>query len=256
MSTKVGICTWCSKNTKLVDAHIVPSAFYEQLVDTGGVPLVLGSEPGFRPKRRPSGTYDPGILCASCEARFSPWDDYGVQIFRDQASLDPSRYVSDGQGGHFFQLEANADGRLLQFLTSLLWRASVSNQHEFQRVTLGPHAEIIKQALLKPISAELERYSFVITRFTDDIGNKVMSGPYPFPIKLKTGSSLNAYMVSLPGWALIVKVDKREWPNPLDGIAYQVGKPTLAVMTDSATYKSFLDGIVEIMKISRERVRG
>jgi len=242
---RAGICAWCNESKKLVDAHIIPSAFYDSLSD-GGVPLVLSSLPGFRPKKRPSGTYDSGILCEDCERRFSPWDDYGVHVFRDQAHLENSRYVSDGQGGRYFQVESNADGRLLCFVTSVLWRASVSTQNEYMRIRLGPHADLIKHGLLNPLGESLEKYSFVITRFTDLVGNKTMTGPHPFSIQLRHGSPLNAYVMSLPGWSLIVKVDQRNWPTPLDQIAYQLGKPTLALMNESKNYTGHWKGITEI----------
>lgn len=73
-------CRLCGQKRKLVKSHIVPAAFFREVVDGDERLLVVGSGPDGVPKRAPIGVYDANILCDACEDKFSILDDYGAKI--------------------------------------------------------------------------------------------------------------------------------------------------------------------------------
>jgi hypothetical protein len=76
----VANCKLCGNAADLVNAHIIPEAFFRELRHEDKPPLLVTNTKGHFPKKVPIGVYDPEILCASCEKKFLPFDTYGIDV--------------------------------------------------------------------------------------------------------------------------------------------------------------------------------
>jgi hypothetical protein len=94
------------------------------------------------------------------------------------------------------------------FFISVLWRASVSSQHHFKGVSLGPFEEIARKMIFTNDPAQKDDFSVIIYKLSDV--DYAMFTPY-----LTKQDGVNFYKVFLPGYCAFVKVDKRKAPESL-----------------------------------------
>jgi hypothetical protein len=116
-------CALCGGVRPLVKSHVIPESFFRELRIGGEPPLLVSS--GEFPRRAPVGVYD-RILCAPCEGRFADLDAVGAELplQRFELTFQPVTFNGVTVGYEAAQIDAQ---RLLQFLVSVMWRASVSN---------------------------------------------------------------------------------------------------------------------------------
>ena len=135
-------CKLCGRNGDLRQSHILPEFLYKVSYDakhrlvvasTGENEFVRIEQRGLREE----------LLCQGCETRLSAWERYAHQVmFRtDSFSVadEPKRLVIHGIDY----------GRFKLFQHSILWRASVASGDMFRGVSLGPHQERLRGALLR-----------------------------------------------------------------------------------------------------------
>ena len=144
-------CALCgSDRDKLVDSHIIPRAFYE---DLAGSRLERITEEG-RLSRYSKGVYGQ-FMCQLCEGRFQVIDDKAVQILKQACWKKP---VHDA-GNEKVLVIADAFREkiaLNTFAASVLWRASASRRSEYRDIDIGPYAERLRDAFLRgAVSANL-----------------------------------------------------------------------------------------------------
>jgi hypothetical protein len=75
-------CRLCGANSVFVKSHVIQEAFFRELRSDGEAPLIVASKMGHLPKKAPIGVYDPSILCALYEARFSSFGVIPPEINR------------------------------------------------------------------------------------------------------------------------------------------------------------------------------
>jgi hypothetical protein len=129
-------CKYCGQEKKLIDAHIIPEAFFRPLLNEKDPPQLMTNIGGIFPKRVRKGIYDKTILCRECEDNFAPWDDYAQSLLLQR--LKDTRAL--WHGGEIAGLAfPNYDyTKLKLFFISVLWRASVSTQRFYEKIQLGP----------------------------------------------------------------------------------------------------------------------
>jgi hypothetical protein len=130
-------CTLCGLDRKLIKAHAVPEAFFRELRVNGEVPVLVSGEQGRFLKKAPIGVYDEGILCEVCEPTFGAIDDYGINVLLKDFGTYFKPLSKSGETAGFESTTADPS-RLLQFLVSVLWRASMSTHPFYSKVALGP----------------------------------------------------------------------------------------------------------------------
>jgi hypothetical protein len=146
-----GICKFCSSKGRLVDAHIIPNAFYRK---EGDHPfMIMNATRAERPVRSQKGLWDDTILCEHCEERFAFLDAYAAENLQ-QRRMDAlpvvldGRMLSDKNGGPMaLALPWVAAERIVSFALFVLWRAAASSRPECKGVSLGPFFEKIRNAL-------------------------------------------------------------------------------------------------------------
>jgi hypothetical protein len=85
-------CSLCQSDKKLIDAHIIPAWAYEyiyQKIDKEKREALLMIGAKLHTKRRPIGSYDPNILCQSCDKLIGDrYDQLGKKFFIDEEISD------------------------------------------------------------------------------------------------------------------------------------------------------------------------
>lgn len=150
------------------------------IVDTGSV----GTK-NIKPRRVNTPEFEGGILCADCDNR----------LLGSNESY--AAYVLYGKGRYStvprLQRQLHPDGKLISlfienvdytrfklFLLGLIWRASISTRPFFQKVSLGPYEEVIREMLLVANPGNREDFPCVISYFRDkdSIPARIATQPY------------------------------------------------------------------------------
>jgi hypothetical protein len=202
-------CKWCGQTKPLIKAHIVPRNFFE---------LILGDSPKKytelvrtnSDKARTflqAGIYDPSILCALCDGRFSELDEYGWRILGNPLK---GQVITDPETG--IELPREVSGvdtdKLRRFILSVLWRSSVSSLEFYSNVSLGPKFEKKVQArIFDPEPLSYDEYSTCFFAI-EEPSYKAMLPPHRAKL-----DGLNWQILYFPGLKALVKVDSRQAPK-------------------------------------------
>lgn len=218
------ICKGCGENKNLIKAHVIPEAFFRGLRDGKDSPRLLTDIDGIFPKKAPIGVYDKTILCRDCEDRFQVVDNYAQNILL-RKEYD---HVELKWGGKVVGYRVDdVDYRLLKrFFISVLWRASVSSQEFYSKVSLGPYESALKELIWRDECGGKNQFSFVISKFTDTTVGRTILDPHR-----ERWRGVNYCRLYLYGYVVYIKVDKQASPEILrnlemytDGSLFIVGR--------------------------------
>ena len=129
------------KERPLRKSHIFPEWLYEPLYEKNNHKFYVISTDS-RKKRgiRPTGIYEK-LLCDECEGKLSVYEGYARSIFNcAQLGL-----IEDDRKIVFSKIKYTP---FKLFQMSLIWRASITNRPEVNRIDLGPHTERLRVMLL------------------------------------------------------------------------------------------------------------
>jgi len=219
------ICRLCLQHKKLVKAHIIPKWVFKNLYPNPkniDARLIMVDTKTLYSKRKPIGIYDNSILCEKCDGKIGKYDEYAKKIFLDSQLMNhPSLEKA--------YLTQQVDILKIQlFLISLLWRASISNLREFKKINLGNYEEKFRKVLFEnKLGLSIE---VIIGKFDSKIIPTLTNKSILLPFKTRI-DGINTYIVYLPrGFKIWIKVDKRNFPNPLNKIAISNMKSKILVM--------------------------
>jgi hypothetical protein len=200
----VNPCKLCLQKRPLVKSHAFPRSFF-------GEDNVLIEENSLYPKRRPIGPYDKNILCEECENDLNKgFDDYAKVTLIDKKDLIHEIINNSyGSGSVSFYRLANKDGydQISRFLISVLWRASVAFQNDFENVSLGPYESIARQIILDK-NYDFKKYFLVALFYFPNFNGKINLISKPTRIE-----SLNFYIFMMGTIKVYIKCDKRPFPS-------------------------------------------
>jgi len=187
---------------------------------------IISSNKGIYPQRSQTGIYDSNIVTKEGEAILQLLDDYACDLLiKNVSSAKP---IFDNEA---LQIDNYDYHKLKLFFLSVLWRASVSQNQFFKKVSLGIHEEIIRKALLIHDSGNSDFYSVVLSIF-DKSRDKV---PTLSPEKSRF-DGINCYKLYLSNFSVLVKVDSnRQFEEPLRSFCMESGRP-LYILT-----RNFMD---------------
>ncbi|MCU7845329.1 MAG: hypothetical protein KZQ93_15980 [Candidatus Thiodiazotropha sp. (ex Monitilora ramsayi)] len=200
------ICKGCNQDKKLVKAHIIPESFFRDLrADEKTLKLISNVE-GVHTKNAPIGVYDKEILCRDCEGKFQVLDDYAAKVLIDNAAIEELKQHGSLVGYKI----PDVDYELLKrFVISLLWRASISKQGFYGKVSLGALEGHAKKLIWDESPGEKDEFSFVLAKF-DDEGtiSKAMLDPHQ-----ERWFGKRYYRFYIGGFVLYVKADSQATPE-------------------------------------------
>jgi hypothetical protein len=224
----MGICKLCGENRELIRAHIIPLAFHRDLQsDSAQPPVILGTSPNSYPRRSPGGLYDEDLLCLPCEQRFGPWDQYGAECLLQRFEKDAQPRYSNGEV-LVYEIHNWDQARLRIFALSLLWRAALTNNEIFRRVTLGPHEPRLRQRILADDPGSPDDFSVFISRWhvrPEHAGmESTQMSPYCWRLE-----GINMAKIFLGGFVFYIKVDRRPFIEPFPEMILSPNRPVYAI---------------------------
>lgn len=161
-------CLLCLRDRKLVKSHVIPEAFWRVMRDdVEGAPWLISGAEGVHAQRSHIGVYDQGILCDECEPKFGDLDAYGIRILLQDFGREFTPIIDTVFPARVAGYESTTvdQDRLLRFLVSVLWRASVSTQPFYQRVSLG-ELEAAAATVIDPSVPVPAVFGAVLARWT------------------------------------------------------------------------------------------
>jgi hypothetical protein len=231
MSSSVNLCKLCMQYKPMVDAHIIPKGLYNL---AAGSPLSL--VPMYtdeRPQRSQTGLYDQEILCEECDVFLGRLDQHAVERLAPgranlKATHPPDGPALDAKGKPLLYTIEGADSDTIsRFVLSVLWRAHHSGRAETRVVRLGPHADVIRDILLKELN--VGDHPYVVTlehnpdmQFAMLVGNNRQQG-----IMLHTFYASN--------FGFHAKIDKRSFGEPMSLLALRSKRPVLSISFEKRT---------------------
>jgi hypothetical protein len=138
---EVGRCRLCGQSRELVEAHVIPRAFWPL---GEGTPKALTNTPGIYPARMPQGAYDPSILCGECDTNIlGPVDQHAAETLLRGIGKPLTH------GPLAIREYPDADPvKIALFAASIAWRASISNHRFYSRIRLGRYEDVIRRMIL------------------------------------------------------------------------------------------------------------
>ncbi len=200
-------CKLCRQRTDLIEAHNIPAGYFRRMPSDQGPARVLKNNSEEFPKRAPVGIYDRNILCSTCEPRFGPWDTHAQEILTDDIHNGTVRKIGDKIVG--FEIQEYDYNLLKLFFISLAWRASVSTQPFYRRVSLGPFEERARQLILEDRPGPAGDFGVTLARFDTQLW-KVTFDPHR-----EKWSGINYVRFYFSGYVGYIKIDRRAAPKPM-----------------------------------------
>lgn len=187
------------------NAHILPKRIFELgVADAYGKNVLILANKYARHKRTKTGTYDNSILCRKCDIKLGVYD----KIMLDFLTADHN-LISISQGdniGGWWVVDNVEQTKLLLFILSYLYRASITTKAGYEGVSLGAKYEAIIRNILNGDHARLLDFTTVCGRFVDHDGRVIFS-----PMRTRNSTDQqNIYKIYLPkGYCFYTKVDQR-----------------------------------------------
>jgi hypothetical protein len=223
----LGLCKYCGHERPLIDAHIIPEAFFRDIRQEPSAPLyMVSSNPESHVARAPKGIYDKGILCRKCEDLFGPYDNYGATLlingrdrsFQHQKVGDMDIFVAQG-----------ADYTLLKlFIIGVLWRASVSTHPYFGKVDLGPRLASAKAMLDAKDPGGPSDFAMVFGRWIQAPGSRMPPLFQAGPVRRRY-ANIRGLKIYLGTFTAHVSIEQRGFLPPMSDVALAPDRPLYAL---------------------------
>jgi len=212
-------CRFCGCQRKLVKAHIIPEAFLALPSVADGAAKILSDKKGVFPKKTPTGVYDSEILCGACDVELGKLDQHAVEAVLRSENVEDIR----DQGVLTGRVYKDADAHLMaRFISSVLWRASISSHYFFERVRLGPYEDIIRNWLKGEI-CQPHSVQPILSEFNkNDIA-------FLNPHQTRT-DGVRFWVIYANRFILNIKTDRQCTPKELDDVALKKESPALSTV--------------------------
>lgn len=169
----IGHCRLCLQIKNLRQSHIIPEFIYKPLYSSKHLlRTITDAKKGLEPRLIQKG-YREELLCQDCESYLNiNFEHPSVEIWKTLTSQASSntinvREVRDKQQNRALIINGFDYPTFKLFLLSIIWRVSISTQHGFQHINLGPHEEKIRQMLLNLDPGSQSDYPCIINLLTE-----------------------------------------------------------------------------------------
>lgn len=199
----------CGGHATLIRSHIIPRSLWPRNDNGDRSVRVIKDDNSTPPYRIPDGIYDAQMVCRHCEDIFQPYDNYAAEILPH--IRDSENPIRDSRGQVAAWVLQGVDCELLKFFVlSLLWRAHTTDRPEFRAVNLGPHAEIIAQALRQRLLPAQDIYQFMLFDIYHERYDKIHFTPIKDRVDGQT-----VYKFFCFNLAFVISVSKDRFREPL-----------------------------------------
>lgn len=241
MVDNVGECALCKTVRPLMNSHIIPEFLYRLLYDQKGRASLLSTIPEQRNRIVQSGIKE-RLLCGECEIRISKWERYASLVLMGGIELEMVRC------GNGFYISGIDYLKFRLFQLSIIWRAGVSRDKFFKYVRLGPHAEILRNALISEDVGSPKRYGCFMfgLRFSGKAFTDVISQP----VRINS-CGVKAYKFVFGGFVWVFHVSSQDMEKPYsEGILRSDGR-LFFIVKDALQMLDMKDTANRLRKMNR-----
>lgn len=198
----------------------------------GKSPVLAVARAGEFGRTMSTGVFDPNLICARCENRFSTYDRYAKEFFldRDWGGDDASALSTQKR-----LLAHPCDyAKLKLFFLNLLWRAGASMVRPFNELDLGAHLDRIRDFLDIEDAGSADDYAVFAVRLVgehheikDLKPERIIFAPWRSRV-----DHVNVVQFVFGGFNFIVKVDERPFPPAVRAFQLMPGSDFRAIVED------------------------
>jgi hypothetical protein len=191
-----GTCALCLRQKPLCASHVIPEFCYRPTYDAKHRARLMEST------RMAERLVQKGIreylLCSDCEQKINEYETYFKTFWFDMKALP------DKVAQQVVTVSAIDYDRFRLFHLSVLWRSGVAQAMPFGNVSLGPHADQLRQQIMNSDPGPEGSYPFwgtIILNPDSTVCYDLISGPYAADV-----DSLTAYYMCYAGceWTFVV----------------------------------------------------
>ncbi len=210
-------CKFCGDESPLIQAHIIPAVFFRRIRRGPQALEMIANTPGEYLKKSPVGVYDRNIVCRKCELIWQEWDDYAQKLLGEEPLNGRAQY--HGKRKICYVVENFDYEKLKLFFISLAWRASVSTQPFFSKVSLGEFQDTAKQYIENCDPGGSEDFSITLAKFDHPLAKTILD---PHSEKILGVNYLRFYLAN---YVAYIKVDRMSTPMPFAQFSMTKGRP-------------------------------
>jgi hypothetical protein len=234
------ICQLCGQEKALVDAHIIP----RQLYKLENQDLKIYSIHEYSKKSR-TGIYDgKKILCGDCDNKIlGVFDNYGQTLLLKP--FTEGNFLSEDGKNFFYKLDNIDYPKFKLFFISVLWRASITKHDFFCQVNLGSWEPVLRDMILNVDPGTKDDFSVILTKYQGALATIM---PTPRRIRMK---GINYYQFKIADYSVLIKVDKRPFPEELNPVILQPNQSLLIPIENyenSQEFSTILENIDKLIK--------
>lgn len=204
-----GPCRLCPAEGPLCNSHVIPEFLYKPLYDEKHRLTVFDAELGELRHKPQKGTRE-HLLCEECETQLSRHERYVEQLLSGRIKVNSVRER------RWVTLSGLNYKSVRLFGLSILWRASVSSRPGFERLSLGPHEEVIRKMVHTEDPGEPHQYPFFLTLLTQE--NADPGGIVTTPVQARPGGH-RTYVLVFGGLAWAFVVSSHRAPRVVSALA-------------------------------------
>lgn len=253
----MAICRLCGKDKPLIRAHIFPDWAYRYLKQDNHLfqlSVLSSRKTQLKSRKIQSGCWDSNILCQDCDGVIlGKYDTYAAQFFdQDFSPMLTTITEASGKEAKVYLVKNFDHPKLFIFIVSLLWRASITDQPSFAKVTLGRYEDRAKEMILAgvPMYEDLFEVAIFVAE-PSAAGQKFeKSIIHPFPARF---GEANCYRFVFAGFDFVLKVDQRKSNLHVTGITMRPeGFHIIFMRFEGSTMGKFVAKIKKKFKEKRE----
>ncbi|MBL1280439.1 MAG: hypothetical protein COA33_009215 [Fluviicola sp.] len=202
-----GVCKLCLEEKPLIKtSHILPDFLFADLFDEKHklraleMKELLSKSP--RISKPSTGDYEGGILCNDCDNQIiGQYETYASNVIKNNLSAN-KKVAFENQnfaGTKSIQVRNLNYKKSKLFLTSLLWRASITSLDRYKNIELGPYGEPLRLELINGILSESSIFQINIIEFeqVDEFTSFI-----GLPVKHKVDNT-TYYSIIIKGYLII-----------------------------------------------------
>lgn len=227
-------CKLCDQDKALIKAHIFPRKLYGPLTNGSDVPIVYPTNRNRRKQQWQSGIHDNEILCANCDGDIiGPFDHYAQELLLK----DMKTYrIATRNNRQWYILQDIDYVKLKLFFISVLWRSSITKNPFFSDVNLGKWEDKLKNMINNKDPGNANDFSVILVKYEGDL-----SCIMPSPCMQRTsGDNINYYRFRMAGYLILIKVDKRAFPEELHAFILRANSTLRVLIADYEKSSEFI----------------
>ncbi|RSZ25734.1 hypothetical protein [Acinetobacter bereziniae] len=159
------LCKLCDKPSELKNSHVIGKSVFRNIIKNSGKHYGIVTDHESGKIIRSTDQWATLMLCGECESLLnSKYENYSLWVLKNK-----QHGVKHQEKNHYWTIRNVNQHRLMMYVLSIFWRASISDHKVFKDVNLPVEiSEYLKNCLLGKMSIDTKIYSVRISKLIDD----------------------------------------------------------------------------------------